>query len=275
MSYQNVVRGITLAIAAAAAWTVPTIARQRPAPAATSLTAADYAHAEKFMTWNTTPLVFQSGVSPTWLPDDRFWYRITTPAGNETILVNPATAEKQPCTLPACVAAGATTARGGGAGRGRGGRGGRGAVAVPSVMAPDGTRAVFVRDWNLWVRDTESGKESAVDDRRRQGFRLRHRQCRVVEKRSADRRVVARLEADRHLSAGSAGRGRDVSGEHTGGPPAVAGLEIPAARGRHRRDVAPCRDRRGISEGDPAQDLAGSAPLDALRQPGVPGRRLG
>ena len=67
------------------------------------------------MTWNTTPLVFQSGVSPTWLPDDRFWYRVTTPAGNETFLVNPATGEKQPCTLPACVASGATAARGGGA----------------------------------------------------------------------------------------------------------------------------------------------------------------
>src|SRR4051812_26485745 len=41
-----------------------------------ALTAADYARAEKFMTYNTTPLVLRSGVRATWLPGDpgdRFW----------------------------------------------------------------------------------------------------------------------------------------------------------------------------------------------------------
>ena len=37
-----------------------------------AFTAADYARAEKFMGYNTTPLVFHSGVRPTWLPDERF-----------------------------------------------------------------------------------------------------------------------------------------------------------------------------------------------------------
>ncbi len=160
MSYQTAIRAISLTIAAAAAWTVPTGADQTPSPSARALTTADYAHAEKFMTWNTTPLVFRSNVSPTWLPDDRFWYRVTTPAGNEAIIVNPATGEKQPCSLPAC-AVSAAEGRGGG-GRGRGGRGGRGAVAVPSVTSPDGKHAVFIRDWNLWIRDTDSAKEAQL-----------------------------------------------------------------------------------------------------------------
>jgi dipeptidyl aminopeptidase/acylaminoacyl peptidase len=162
VSHHNVVRAITLTVAAAAAWDVSTGADQRSSAPARALTAADYAHAEKFMTWNTTPLVYRSNISPTWLADDRFWYRITTPTGNEAIIVNPATGEKQPCTLPACAASAADGGRGG-AGRGRGGRGGgRGAVAVPSVMSPDGKHAVFIRDWNLWLRDSESGKETPL-----------------------------------------------------------------------------------------------------------------
>ena len=162
MSHHNVVRAITLTVAAAAAWDVSTGADQRSSAPARALTAADYAHAEKFMTWNTTPLVYRSNISPTWLADDRFWYRINAPAGNEAIIVNPATGEKQPCTLPACAASAADGGRGG-AGRGRGGRGGGGgAVAVPSVMSPDGKHAVFIRDWNLWLRDSESGKETPL-----------------------------------------------------------------------------------------------------------------
>ena len=38
-------------------------------------TAADYQRAERFMGYNTTPLVLRSGVRPNWLPDERFWYR--------------------------------------------------------------------------------------------------------------------------------------------------------------------------------------------------------
>lgn len=53
-------------------------------------TAADYAHAEKFMTYNTSSLVFQNSVRPNWLPDDRFWYRNTIADGSEFILVDPA-----------------------------------------------------------------------------------------------------------------------------------------------------------------------------------------
>mgnify|MGYP001615630198 FL=1 len=38
-------------------------------------------------------------------------------------------------------------------------RGGAGASAVTS---PDGKRAVFIRDWNLWVRDVATGQEKAL-----------------------------------------------------------------------------------------------------------------
>jgi len=53
-------------------------------------TATDYAHAEQFMPYNTTPLVYRTGVRPNWLAEDRFWYRVTTPAGAEFVLADPA-----------------------------------------------------------------------------------------------------------------------------------------------------------------------------------------
>jgi dipeptidyl-peptidase-4 len=137
---------------------VPAVA-QRGTPAPRAMTATDYARAETFMTWNTTPLVFRSGVRPSWLPGDRFWYRIATPAGSEAVLVDPATGAKERCTLAVCAESPSGTGRGGG----RGGRGGRGAVAAVSAAAsPDGTRAVFIRDWNLWMRDVPTGKETAL-----------------------------------------------------------------------------------------------------------------
>jgi dipeptidyl-peptidase-4 len=149
--YQRFLRVTILCIATAAAFAVPIVAQQEVASAARALTAADYARAEQFMTWNTTPLLFRSGVRPTWLAGDRFWYRITTPAGSEAVLVDPTKGTKEPCTLPACAAAPANA-----------GRGGRGAAAVLPVASPDGKRAVFIRDWNLWVRDVDSGKETAL-----------------------------------------------------------------------------------------------------------------
>ena len=48
----------------------PRVSAQRAADAPAALTAADYARAEKFMTYNTTPLVLRTGVRATWLPGD-------------------------------------------------------------------------------------------------------------------------------------------------------------------------------------------------------------
>ena len=61
-----------------------------------ALTAEDYARAEKFMSYNTGPLVLRAGVRPTWLPDGRFWYRVTTENGNEFFLVDPARGTRNP-----------------------------------------------------------------------------------------------------------------------------------------------------------------------------------
>ena len=50
---------------------------QAPRP----ISAADYARAEKFLGYNTTPLVLGAPVRPSWMANDRFWYRNTIAEG--------------------------------------------------------------------------------------------------------------------------------------------------------------------------------------------------
>jgi dipeptidyl aminopeptidase/acylaminoacyl peptidase len=158
---------------------VPLLA-QRPA-----VTAADYARAEKFLAANVQGLVVGGSVTPNWLPDDpsigsgspratsrggRFWFRNQTLNGAEIVVVDPV--KKTRTAYPDCAAAGVDCTNeapaGGRGGRGAGGRGGRGGGGAqssdgrPLNVSPDGTRAVFVRDWNLWVRDVKSGQERAL-----------------------------------------------------------------------------------------------------------------
>ncbi len=172
------------------------------------ITADDYARAEKFMNYNTNPLVLRAGMRPTWLADGRFWYRVTTENGGEFILVDPARGTRGPAFDHAKLAAALSTAagakyeafklpfqqvdfaadgktiafsierrrfscdvqgnqcsvagNGGGLeGNGRGGQ--RGGLGLPSMAtSPDGKRIAFIRDYNLWVRDAATGKETQL-----------------------------------------------------------------------------------------------------------------
>jgi dipeptidyl aminopeptidase/acylaminoacyl peptidase len=181
---------------------------QRPVPV---LTTADYAHAEQYMAYNTTPLVFRSGVRPTWMAGDRFWYRVTTTDGSEFVLIDPAKATREPAFDQTAVAAALSKAAGttydgshlpfqqidisedlknvmfnlgsrryscdrlgtmcaatgnaeGGGGGGRGGRGGggRGGGIRNEVPSPDKKKVAFIRDYNIWVRDAATRKETQL-----------------------------------------------------------------------------------------------------------------
>ncbi len=194
-----------LAILAAILITTITGVAQQPATGpARVLTAADYARAEKFMGYNTGPLVLRSGVRPTWLPGDRFWYRVTTADGSEFLLVDPAKGTREPAFDHAKVAAALSAAAGttydsrhlpfiqfdfstderaisftvqrrrwkcdlqanqcaaeDNPDPGSAAPGGGRARAIES-LSPDKKRAAFIRDFNLWVRDVASGKETQL-----------------------------------------------------------------------------------------------------------------
>jgi dipeptidyl aminopeptidase/acylaminoacyl peptidase len=113
------------------------------------VTADDYARAERFMPTRTAPLVLRSGIRPTWLADDRFWYRVTTEKGEEYVLVDPGARTRGACTLPECRE---TPARPGRESSG----------AATEIPSPDGKRMAFVREYNLWVRDAATGAETRL-----------------------------------------------------------------------------------------------------------------
>jgi len=115
------------------------------------LTAADYARAEKFLGFNTQPLVSNTGVQPAWLPDGRFTYRVRQPDGSQPMMLVTAKGVKTNCATNAaqCPAPSAPPAS-------------RNRTRAPEVLSPDGTKAAFIRDWNLWVRDVASNTETQV-----------------------------------------------------------------------------------------------------------------
>ncbi len=123
-----------------------TVFAQQPA-----LTAADYARAEKMLSFSTGPLVDRANVRPTFVPDGRFWYRVLTPTGSEYVLINPADGSRKAASKLADLVP--TASPQSGPNRFGGGN------AVPS---PDGKMSVYIKDWNLWVKDIASGKETQL-----------------------------------------------------------------------------------------------------------------
>ena len=105
MSYNS-----RLGVATAALTALASVAAAQPQPRV--FTNDDYARAEQFMGYNTTPLVFHAGVRPTWLADDRFWYRTTTPEGIEFVMVDPARKTRGPAFDQAKLAAALSAAAG-------------------------------------------------------------------------------------------------------------------------------------------------------------------
>ena len=106
------------------------------------------------LSYNTDPLVDRNGVRAVWLPDGRFWYRVLTPTGSEYVVVNPADGSRK--TALNLNELGVVGTGGGGTRVGR--RGGSGDPAT----SPDGTKSAYIKDYNLWVKDNATGKETQL-----------------------------------------------------------------------------------------------------------------
>jgi dipeptidyl aminopeptidase/acylaminoacyl peptidase len=138
---KNIWVGIFWATAAGAV-----VAAQADTPQ--SVTTDDYARAERFLSYNTTPLVLHSPGPATWLPDGTAWYPIQTAQGITPVLVDPARRTREEGTPRAKQAAALTAAT---------------APKDPSTApSPDGKLLAFIRDDNLWIRAATSGKETQL-----------------------------------------------------------------------------------------------------------------
>ncbi len=165
------------------------------------LTATDYENAERFLSYNTAPLVDNGPVNPNWLPGDLFWFRNLNSKGSEFILVNPAKKTVAPafdhqklasginaatgktftdsnlpfqsfsfvdnntaitfkvdeklwkCDLKTYLVTADTTKQLAPGPK----RIGRRIRPDAEVVSPDGSKAAFIRKYNLWVKDVKTG----------------------------------------------------------------------------------------------------------------------
>lgn len=119
------------------------------------LTSNDYEAATKALGFNASKLVYRYNVNPNWLPDGRFWYKVNIPGGVEYVLIDPVTgSRKTGSSEKAILPDNSNGVPGAASGRRRGG-------PMESV-SPDGKKAAFIKDWNLWVRDLDTKKETQL-----------------------------------------------------------------------------------------------------------------
>ena len=126
---------------------------------AQTVTAADYARAERFLGDSVMPYISGLGVQPIWLSGNRIAYRNPMRGARGIILVDPARASRVACSPDTDRCGGALDPR-------EISRlqqaGQRGAGGRPESISPDGTKAAFIRNYNLWVRDVASGRETQL-----------------------------------------------------------------------------------------------------------------
>jgi dipeptidyl aminopeptidase/acylaminoacyl peptidase len=162
-----------------------------------TLGASDYAQAERFMSYNTAPLVDHAVTDVNWLDDNHFWYVDHDANGDHFMRMDAANGKTAPLFDRAKLAAALHAA---------GGKpvdakklpvtgyemrpDGRIDIAVrskhyvcdlasakarcvdratlvktgsePGALSPDKKSEAFIRDWNLWLRDVASGKETQL-----------------------------------------------------------------------------------------------------------------
>jgi dipeptidyl aminopeptidase/acylaminoacyl peptidase len=165
-----------------------------------TLTDNDYAHAETLLGYGTAPLIDHDPGRPNWISGDRFWYRVLTAQGSEFILVNPAKGTRLAAFDQAKLAAGLSAATGqtvdgnhlpfGTFSYSDDGKSvsfrsaGKSWICdlqtytikadetkagmpmerrgAPEEVSPDGKKAAYIKDYNLWVRDIATGNETQL-----------------------------------------------------------------------------------------------------------------
>ncbi|MCA6075564.1 S9 family peptidase [Fulvivirga sedimenti] len=115
-------------------------------------TAADYEQATKFLWFNTNSKVHYDGVRPVWREDGTFWYNVSTPGGDQFVLVNPAKKSKKTASSRAELLGEENN----------GAQNTTPPINRNEIPSPDGKKVVFIRDWNLWMRNLETNKETQL-----------------------------------------------------------------------------------------------------------------
>jgi len=159
-----------------------------------SVTVKDYERAAAFLSPNTSKYIDHPRVEPHWLSNDKFWYRDLNATGSDFILVSASTGKKSSAFDQQKLAQALSTATGKNYSAEKlpfsdffysedqqfiffnaNGKLWKCSLNTyectplreatdehenrDEVLSPNGSKAAFIRDYNLWVRDLSTGKE--------------------------------------------------------------------------------------------------------------------
>jgi dipeptidyl aminopeptidase/acylaminoacyl peptidase len=165
-----------------------------------SVTYSDYARAESFLSYNTSKYIDHANVDAHWFSDDKFWYRDLDSHGSHFIITDAKTGKKTPAFDQQKLAAALSSATNKNysannlpfqnfefsedkksiyfeaAGKqwqanlenyqlksaAKTSEKNDYSFEKNSVVSPDGTKAAFIKNYNLWVRDLRTGKETQL-----------------------------------------------------------------------------------------------------------------
>jgi len=114
-----------------------------------TLTKDDYQHATNMLSGNVNKLI-DNAIRPQWTADGRIWYRSLTEDHSEYKLVNPKkgkviTADSRKDLFEKGKVEQEAARR-----------------SRRETASPDGKSVAFIKDWNLWLKDVETGEEKAL-----------------------------------------------------------------------------------------------------------------
>ena len=159
-----------------------------------TISVEDYQRATTFLGSNTNSLVDNAFVRPKWLEDGRFWYETKVNGESKFVLINPKKGAKQTAEkLDDLLDTNKLQNKPSG--------------SFKEVLSPDKSKAAFIKDWNLWIRDTKTGLETQLttDGVENYGYATDNAGWRKSEKPiilwSPDSKKIATFQQDqRHVS---------------------------------------------------------------------------
>lgn len=99
-----------------------------------SVKLSDYVRAEKMLSFNLTPLIYNNVIGGSWINDNEYDYQTRTPQGLEYIKIDAAKGERTKVnSAPTLINSASPKSN--------------------EVLSPDKKKAAFIKDYNLWMRD--------------------------------------------------------------------------------------------------------------------------
>lgn len=116
---------------------------------AQNISVDDYERAESFLAPHTDSLVTRKHVSPEWISDHTFWYKVDTRNGEEYVLVNAKNGDRSTASSLEKLLENSETPK----------EARNEDQKNSELVSPNGKKVAFIKDWNLWIRNLETDEE--------------------------------------------------------------------------------------------------------------------